>query len=302
MKIGLATTFGDTPYRDIAFLKDYAVATEALGYHSLWAPEHIVFFPKYESDYPYESEGKVPWKNKGGLYDPLLVLAVASQVTTRLRFGTTVLVVPERPALLTAKEVMTLDHITGGRLEFGAGLGWSAEEYGALGVSWEDRGARFDEYLDVIKLVWRQSPADFDGKFVKFKNVMVEPLPLTPGGPPILIGGNSKPALRRAVRIGDGWYGVWKGEMELEPVLNQLLEYLEAAGRHRDDGFRIKVNVPLTADLPPDEVARKLEEAERLGLHELVLGLPIRSRHFDHDMRFWADLTGIEKRPVSETA
>ncbi len=302
MKIGLATTFGDTPYRDIAFLKDYAVATEALGYHSLWAPEHIVFFPKYESDYPYESEGKVPWKNKGGLYDPLLVLAVASQVTTRLQFGTTVLVVPERPALLTAKEVMTLDHITEGRLEFGAGLGWSAEEYGALGVSWEDRGARFDEYLDVIKLVWRQSPADFDGKFVKFKNVMVEPLPLTPGGPPILIGGNSKPALRRAVRIGDGWYGVWKGEMALEPVLNQLLENLEAAGRHRDDGFRIKVNVPLTANLPPDEVARKLEEAERLGIHEIVLGLPIRSRHFDHDMRFWADLTGIEKRPVSETA
>lgn len=297
MKIGIAATFGDSPYRDIEFLKSYAAGIEETGFNSLWAPEHVVFFPKYDSKYPYKADGKVPWKaegkDRGGLYDPLLVLSVAACVTSRLRLGTTVLVVPERPALLAAKEIMTLDHISGGRFEFGAGLGWSAEEYAALGVTWERRGKRFDEYLEAMKVAWTEEFASYHGEFVNFDNVVLEPKPVTPGGPPILIGGNSKAALRRAAKLGDGWYGVWYGMEPLDPVLDDLHHHLEEAGRKPGEGFKVKVNVPMSADVTPEEVAWKIKESPRLGIDELVLGVPIRSKHLEKDIRFWADLVGV---------
>ena len=293
MKIGIAAAFGDSPYRDPGYLRDFAILAEETGFNSLWFPEHVVFFPEYRSAYPYKESGKVPWGQRTGLYDPLLACTVAAGVTKTLRFGTTVLVVPERPPLLLAKEIMTLDHICAGRFEFGAGLGWSSEEYAALGVPWEDRGKRFDEYLDVIKLVWSEQPADFHGQFVDFKDVILQPFPVTPGGPPMLIGGNSKPAMRRSVRLGDGWYGVWMGFDDLEPVIMQLHGFLEAGGRQPDDGFAIKLNLPLSPDLTEDELNRKVASARDLGIHEFVIQFPIRSKTLVKDMEYWADATGV---------
>jgi len=293
MKIGLGAAFGDSPYRDISFLKDFAQTAEAVGFNSLWFPEHVVFFRKYDSDYPYKPDGDFPWGERTGLYDPLLACAVAACATTTLRFGTSVLVVPERPALLAAKELMTLDHICDGRFEFGAGLGWSEEEYAALGVTWEKRGKRFDEYLDAMKLVWKESPANFQGEFVNFEGVLLDPKPLTAGGPPILIGGNSNVALRRAVRLGDGWYGVWMGDEDIRPVIEKLHEFLAEAGLSPDDGFRIKLTMPLPFDVSIDFVCEKAEVLRGLGIHEFVPSLPITSRDTARQLREWAEALGV---------
>lgn len=294
MKIGLSAMFGNTPNRGAHFIRDFATAAESVGFSSLWAPEHVVFFGNYKSAYPYKPGGHTPWsKNHDpGVFDPLLVLATAAAVTKTLRFGTTVLIVPERPALLTAKQVMTLDHLTLGRFEFGAGLGWSREEYEALGVQWEARGRRFDEYLQAIKAAWTQERAAFHGEFVDFEDVILRPHPVTAGGPPILIGGNSRAAMHRAATLADGWYGVWMGFERLEPVLDELRDELAKAGRDPAK-FIVKLNFPMGSGTPVEEVLHKTRECERLGIMEFVLELPIRSKHLDQDMRSWADRLGV---------
>ncbi len=293
MKIGLAAAFGDSPLRDIEFLKGFAIAAESCGFNSLWAPEHIVFFPTYQEGYPYKKDGAVPWKERVGLYDPLLVCAVAACVTTRLRLGTTVLVVPERPPLLTAKEIMTLDHIAPGRFEFGAGLGWSKAEYAALGVPWERRGKRFDEYLDIIKMAWTADVAEFHGEFAEFEDVLLRPFPLTEGGPPILIGGNSDAAIRRSIRIGDGWYGVWMGKDDPEPLMERVYAALAEAGRSPDDGFRVKLNLPWNPEHTQDEILDMIERVRRLGVHEFVVQIAIRAKTMESDMAHWSGLLGL---------
>lgn len=292
MKIGLASPFGNTPGRDIGFLKDFAQAIETLGFNSLWFPEHVVFFSAddYASKYPYSEDGSPPWKDGMGIYDPLLLTAVAAQVTTTLRFSASVLILPLRPAMLTAKEVLTLDHIAEGRFEFGVGSGWSSEEYAALGVPFERRGRRFDEYIEAIRVAWTEEKACYSGEFVSFSNVVLGPKPVTPGGPPFLIGGDSIAAMKRAARLGDGWYGWW-ADYELEPHLAKLREQLEQHGRGSDDSFLLKLGLPFKGT--PDELPAKVEEAARLGVKELVIALPISSKRMDQDLALWSQAAGL---------
>lgn len=291
MKIGLAAPFGNSPGRDIGFLKEFARAIEARGFNSLWVPEHIVFFAAqdYDSKYPYTKDGTPPWKDGMGIYDPLMLVAVASQVTTTLRFSTSVLILPLRPALLTAKEVMTLDHIADGRFEFGVGGGWSAEEYAALGVPFEQRGRRFDEYIEAIRAAWRDEKANYDGKTIAYKNVVLGPKPVTPGGPPFLIGGDSEAAMKRAARLGDGWYGWW-ADYELEPHLEKLRALLAQHGRREED-FLLKLGIPFKGT--PDQLGAKVEEARRLGVKEFVLSVPISSKRMAADLELWAQAAGM---------
>ncbi|MEM7015731.1 MAG: TIGR03619 family F420-dependent LLM class oxidoreductase [Pseudomonadota bacterium] len=294
MKIGMACTFGSSASRDFGFVKESAQALEQTGFNSMWVPEHVVFFPpdKIESDYPYDENGTPPWTGDDfGIYDPLFVIAVASQVTTTLRFATSILILPQRPALLTAKEVMTLDHVTQGRFEFGVGGGWAKEEYEALGVSWKNRGKRFDEYIEAIRAAWAPGLAEYKGEFISFENVILMPQPVTPKGPPFLIGGDSIPAMRRAARLGDGWYGWWS-DYELEPQLERLQRELEAEGRSiQDDNFRLKLGLPIK--FTPDELVAKVEEAQRLGVEELVIGAPVRAKTLQKDLDTWAQAAGV---------
>ena len=292
MKLGLAAPFGNSAGRDIGFVKDFSRAIEETGFNSLWFPEHIVFFSAddYESKYPYTKDGTPPWKDGMGIYDPLLLAAVAAQATTTLRFSTSVLILTLRPPLLTAKEVLTLDHIAGGRFEFGVGGGWSAEEYGALGVPFERRGRRFDEYIEAIRVAWREEKAAYQGEFVSFKNVVLGPKPVTPGGPPFLIGGDSEAAMKRAARLGDGWYGWW-ADYELEPHLEKLQAQLARHDRADDETFLLKLGLPFKGT--PDELPAKVEEAARLGVKELVLSVPISSKRLDQDLALWAQAAGI---------
>lgn len=294
--ISVAGMFGNSPKRDLGFISDFSQAAEDIGFHALFAPEHVVFFGSYESKYPYTEDGSAAWGPETGIYDPLFVFQVAAGVTTTLRFCTGVLILPQRPALLTAKEVMTLDHLSEGRFELGVGSGWSWEEYGALGVSFEQRGKRMDEYIDAIRLAWTEDRASFDGQFVQFEDLVLNPKPRTPGGPPIIIGGDSKPAMRRAARTGDGWYGWWAQidtQPPLEARIESLHEIMEDHGRSADDeNFSVKVGLPLGAQTP-DEVSALVRTAEALGIDEMVLAPPIRVSEFEIGLTAYADAAGL---------
>lgn len=290
MDIGISVRAGDSGFTDIGFLTELAQALEAHGFASIWVPEHIVFFSEYRSKYPYHPDGKPPFGTDIGLFDSLLVFAALAQKTERLRFATSVMVLPERPALLTAKEVLTLDHLTRGRYELGAGAGWSEEEYEALGVPFARRGRRFDEYIQAIRAAWREDEASFEGEFIRFDKVVLRPRPYTPGGPPFLIGGDSEAAMRRAATLGDGWYSWWRG-YEIEPHMETFRRVMAEAGRSFD-GFRLKIGTP-HRDEPADQLAAKIETVRRQGATEMVLAVPIDPATMERDVAFWAQAAGV---------
>ena len=292
MKIGLAVAVGNSARRDMGFAIAIAQGIESIGFNSMYLPEHVVFFDAkdYDSAYPYTDDGAPPWKEGMGVFDPLMTTACVSQHTKTLRFATSVMILPQRPALATAKEVMTLDHITGGRFDFGVGSGWSAEEYAALGVSFDHRGTRFDDYIRAIRATWAEPRSSYEGKFVSFQNAVMLPQPVTPGGPPFLIGGDSDAALRRAARLGDGWYGWWK-KYELADQVGKLREHLKAEGRENDPKFSTRVGIPFEGT--PDQLPAKVEEARRCGIEEFVISVPISSKSMDRDLQTWAAAAGV---------
>ncbi len=292
MDISIAGMFGNSPKRDVGFVRAFAQAAEELGFRALSVPEHVVFFGQYESSYPYSEDGSANWGPDTGIYDPLFVCQVAATVTTRLRFVTGVLILPQRPALLTAKEVLTLDHFSDGRFELGVGSGWSWEEYGALGVPFEQRGKRMDEYIEAIRLAWTEDRATYRGEFVQFENAVLNPKPLRPGGPPIIIGGDSKPAMRRAARVGDGWYGWW-AQVDLAEHVETFQQIMADHGRSPDDDdFSFKIGLPLAAETP-DEVSAKFEQARDLGVGELVLAAPIPASSCESTLLRYAQACGL---------
>lgn len=292
MDISVAGLFGVSPRSDAAYAVAFAQATESLGFRAVYLPEHVVFFPEYESDYPYTDDGSPTWGPELGIYDPLFVAVAAAQATTTLRFVTGVMIVPQRPALLTAKELLTVDHFTGGRFELGIGAGWSWEEYAALGVPFERRGKRLDEYLDAMRAAWTQDRASYDGEFVSFENAVMNPKPITPGGPPIIVGGDSHAAMRRAALRGDGWYGWWVQD-DIEAHIGDVRRIVAEHGRDVDaDDFSLRLGRPLTTETP-DEIATIVERARALGLDELVLAPPIGTRDHEAQLAALADATGL---------
>lgn len=176
---------------------------------------------------------------------------------------------------------MSLDDISNGRFELGIGAGWSAEEYAALGVPFERRGRRFDEYIEAMRSAWRDDLATYHGEFISFDDVVLSPKPLTPHGPPLLVGGNSAPAIRRAATLGDGWYGWWTDNDIGEQFATARVE-LESAGRGDDPDFRVKVGVPFDGAL--DTFQSRLDQARTLGVDELVLGVPVRQASLEADL------------------
>jgi len=293
MDIGLNYAFGSSSLHDVAFLKHLAQTMEAVGFTSLWLPEHVVSFPTdtYRSKYPYSQDGSVPWRGDLSLHDPLMVTVAAAQSTQTLRFGSGIVILPQRPPLLTAKELMTLDHLTGGRFEFGVGGGWSAEEYAALGVPFANRGRRFDEYINAIRCAWAEQPASFSGEYVSFQDVILAPKPLTPGGPKMLVGGSSPAAISRAARLGDGWFGHWPESADPAHELSLLADALAHNDRQTTGEFLIKAS--LVHSDTPDRLADRIETAAALGVDELVLVVPVRSRTLEADLALWAQAAGL---------
>ena len=202
---------------------------ERLGLHSAMVADHIVFPVESESVYPYTLDGKHP--SVGDALETFSILGLVAGATERLRLVTSVLVLPYRNPVLTAKMAASLDVLSGGRLTLGVGAGWLAEEFAALGTPpFAERGAVADEYLAAFRALWTMEKPRFDGRYVRFADVVFAPKPAQQPHPPLWVGGESGPALRRAARLGNGWYPI--GSNPSHP-LDTLTRYRAAVERLR---------------------------------------------------------------------
>jgi len=237
-------------------LSTLARSAEAAGFESLWTVEHVIYPEGYESSYPYDASGKMMMAPDTSLPDPLLWLAFVGAATERIRLATGILILPQRNPLVLAKEVATLDRLTGGRVELGIGVGWLREEFDALGVPFERRGARTDEYVGAMRALWDTDHAEFHGEFVDFAGASVNPKPVH-GRVPITVGGHSRAAAERAGRLGDGFFP-GKGEIaELVDVVRQT-----AADAGRDpEGIRISFGDEGLLGSDPVGAVERLAEA-----------------------------------------
>jgi len=180
-------------------------AAEAAGFESLWTVEHPIVPKGYVSEYPYSKDGRMPGDEKAPVPDPLAWLTWVGAHTTTLKLATGILILPQRNPGILAKECATIDMLTGGRLILGIGVGWLHEEFDALGVSWDDRAARTDDDVAALRALWEQETSSYRGTHNEFTDVYSFPKP-TNGTIPIVVGGHSKPAARRAGRLGNGFF------------------------------------------------------------------------------------------------
>jgi probable F420-dependent oxidoreductase len=226
-----------------------AAAAERAGFATLWAGEHVVMVDRSASRYPYADDGRIAVPADADWLDPMIALTVAAGATESIRLATGVLLLPEHNPVILAKAAASLDVVSRGRLALGIGVGWSREEFAALGVPFERRGARTDEYIEAIRTLWRDDPASFNGAFTAFADIRVNPKPVD-RRIPIVVGGNSDAALRRAARTGDGWYGFnLDGVDGVEERVNRLGELCVEHGRPMSE---LRIAVALTDAKPAD--------------------------------------------------
>ncbi len=199
-----------------------AAEGEAAGYDYCCLSDHVVIPRDIEARYPYTDSGEFPGRSRGDRHEQLIAVAFVAAKTSRLRLVTSVMVVPHRPAVLTAKMLSTIDVLSGGRLTLGIGAGWCEEEFEAIGTEpFKERGAVTDEYLVACRELWTNPDPSFDGKYVKFSNVYFEPRPVQKRVP-IWVGGESGPALRRTAKLGDGWYPIGTNPQHRLDTMNRF--------------------------------------------------------------------------------
>jgi probable F420-dependent oxidoreductase len=248
-----------------------ARAAEEAGLDSVWVADHVVY-PLYgDSTYPYR-RGGVPFEPEDGFLDAITTLAVVAGATSRVRLGTSILVAPMREPLQLAKAIGTLDVLSNGRVLLGFGAGWWKEEFDALGAEFAARGARFDEQLEILRSLWREGRLEHHGRFYDFGEIVCEPRPVQPGGPPLLIGGMGERAHRRAAVLGDGWHAVGAKVEALVEGHDSVRRFAEAAGRD-PDSLLLSTSAGLPAD--PEEAGRRLRRLEDAGVGNVVLNLPV---------------------------
>ncbi len=234
MKIGIFFPLAN-PSATPAFIRSLGETVEAAGFHSIWAPEHVVLFDEYGSKYPYADDGRIPIGGEIGMLEPFGTLSFLAAVTSRIRLGTGICLVPQRNPVYTAKEVANLDWLSGGRVDFGIGVGWLAEEFKAVSVDFDRRGARCDAYIDVMKTLWCDELSEYKGEFYELPACHQYPKPVQTPHPPLYFGGESDAALRRVARVGQGWYGFNLEPDEFASRLQRLDEFLAQNDRKRDE-------------------------------------------------------------------
>ena len=254
-------------------LRRLAKHVEDAGLDSLSFPEHVVFFQSYDSLYPYAPDGNPGFGRRPGIFDPLFAATVAAGVTTKLRVGTSVLILPQRNPLVLAQEVVAADHASSGRLDLGIGIGWSSEEFAALGIDWNRRGPRTDDYLDAMKALWRDGVVSHHGEFVNFNNVVAEPKPIQSPHPPIWIGGGRGAAMSRAAQRGDGWYGWEIAIGEIKATTHELDRQCESVGRDPSEVGRKLGLASAVRSGSENELARYIDSARRFGVTEITLAV-----------------------------
>lgn len=207
-----------------------ARAAEAAGFDSLWVFDHVVLQKDQESTYPYSADGKLGFPPTLDFVEPLTLLTYVAAITSRIRLGTSVLVLPMRQPVLNAKILASIDHLSGGRVILGGGVGWWKEEFEVLGVPFERRGARMDEYLQLLRKLWGDEWVQFRGEFYECVDWTCNPKPVH-GQIPIWLGGENKRQLERAGRYADGWHATAKSLPTLREDFATVRAAAERAGR-----------------------------------------------------------------------
>ncbi|NQZ99526.1 MAG: LLM class F420-dependent oxidoreductase [Myxococcales bacterium] len=230
MKLGLSL-FATSPET----FAQIAKRAEEVGFESVWIPEHLVFPAELPATYPYSKDGRAPVRPGTPLYDPWVTLAFVASATKTIRLGTSVYVLPLRHPLVTARAVTTLDLLSGGRTILGFGVGWLQEEFEIVGEQFPKRGRRSDEIIEILKKLWSEKIIDHHGEFYDLGPLRFEPKSVQKPHPPIVIGGESRAALRRAARLGDGWIGVGGQSLdELARTVEQLRAFRKEFGREAE--------------------------------------------------------------------
>lgn len=275
------------PLANRADLARFVQAGEAAGFASVMIADHIAFPMEIASKYPYTVDGSFP--GQGDSLEQLATMAFIAGVTKRLRLVSSVMILPHRNPVVTAKMLASIDVLSEGRVTVGVGVGWLREEFEALNApDFDKRGAVSNEFLEIFKALWTDSPATHKGEFYQFEKLRCEPLPLQKPHPPIWIGGHSKPALRRAAKYGDGWHPV--GAIAASPIppdemrakLDELKRLTEAEGRDFDT-LTISFKAPLydteikdvdgkrlSFSGPPEQVVDDIGTYADLGISELI--------------------------------
>jgi probable F420-dependent oxidoreductase len=289
MEIGLALGPAVSgPTADPERMRALALAADRLGLHSVWVPDHVVIPVGAQSPYPYAEPGtRFDVARLQVTYDPLATLPYLAGLTERVRLGVSVLVVPYRNPLVVAKWLASLDQLSGGRLLIGIGVGWLAEEFEALGQPrFVDRGAITDEYLEIWKTLWSEPVAQFTGQHYRFGPVLAGPRPRQIPHPPIHVGGNSRAALRRVLRVGAGWHLTRLAPEAVASRVTALRSALVEARRPPDQILvSVRVGLDLRSDAgssgraawvagDTDTVVRAFSRYEAAGVGLLIPSLP----------------------------
>ncbi len=238
---------------------------EECGFESLWIPEHIILPVTYKSPYPYSSSGRMGAPPESPLHDPMLALAYVAGITSKIRLATGVFVLPIRNAFTTAKAVASLDVLSGGRFIFGVGIGWLEEEFTAVGMNFKDRAMRTREYLALMKELWTSDSPNYHGKSVAVEGFKFMPKPAQKPHPPIVFGGNTEPSLKRAAKLGDGWYGIAESTEQIGATIKRLHEHERAVGRT----VPLELTVSrLREQLKPEQI----EQFAEMGVSRIIVG------------------------------
>ena len=220
-------------FEDVHELVDLGALAEQQGFDSVWASEHL-----FHSSYIAERLDNRPY------FEPLTILTAVAAVTSKVRLGTSVLVLPWHDPPRLGKTVATLDHLSNGRVSLGIGVAMTEDEFENLGVDFKTRGRRTDDFLGALKVLWTQETPEYSGPFYTYFGQKFSPKPKQKPYPPILVGGGSKAALRRTVRFGDGWHALRKTPGQIREAMADLSQMMDAAGRNIAD-LHISISLPV---------------------------------------------------------
>ena len=264
LKLGCQMAFNE--HTSPEYIAAAAAMVEKLGYDSFWVPEHVLFFPDYESKYPYSEDGRIQGDPRS-LLDPLTALTYVAANTSKIRLGTGICLVPQRNPVYTAKQVADLDYLSGGRVDFGIGIGWLKEEFNALGVPWTDRAGRTEECIGVMKTLWCDELSSYQGKYFSFEAAYQNPKPVQRPHPPLIFGGESRAALKRVATLGQGWFTFNVTPESLAQGIDILQPLLEEQGRTISD-----ISISVTPDRKHIN-QESLKRFEELGAEQIILPL-----------------------------
>lgn len=254
MQFGFALQ-GRGPLSKPDILFKLAQKGDALRYASVFVTDHVVIPVEIESAYPYSANGRVAGDWKEGYLEPMPLMAHLAAITKRIRIGTSVLIIPYRNPVVTAKMLATMDLLSGGRIILGAGVGWMEEEFAALHAPpYRERGRVTDEFIRLMREMWSREPVDFKGQYYSMARVSALPKPVQKGGIPVWTGGHTDAALRRAGQVADGWHPIGlrpPGLLEPKEYADKITIVRDWARRAGRDPNAITMSYRVPLELKP---------------------------------------------------